>query len=117
MSEQLVITSAKSAIMSTSLTGLALRRPCAEYPDVAWIICAHLPPGGTLAVRLGSPFDRLLRFAPSHWQAPRLSMVEPGQASYGDNDLAAGVALFEVTDSLGNLVEWERPVHGRRELS
>ena len=60
MSEQLVITSAKSAIMSTSLTGLALRRPCAEYPDVGWIICAHVPPGGTLAVRLGSPLDRLL---------------------------------------------------------
>ena len=84
---------------------------------MAWIICAHVPPGGTLAVRLGRSFDRLLRFAPSHGQAPTLSMAEPGHASYGDNDLAVGVALLEVPDSLGNLVEWERPVHGRRELS
>ena len=40
-----------------------------------------------------------------------------GIVSHGDDDLSSGVSLFQITDGLGYLGEWVRPVDDGCELT
>lgn len=45
------------------------------------------------------------------------AVTSPIRASHGDEDLPPGVALFQIADGLGDLVQGVRPVDHRRDLA